>query len=161
MGVHLEIILINKERDMSYTLVKSIRFDKKNGKVWVEMAESNIFPRTYDKSEWKWASELLKKGELEKLEKDILLAYWSGDFQGSDKYSKAIKLFCDYDIYNWNLNYKDNQEVKEDLLNHLYTCYKRYLEESKDTKKVVIEYDGDFIVKCTTKHIITKRFKET
>ena len=57
---------------MSYELVKSIKIDKQNKKVYITSACNNVTPHHYRTSECSYFSNILEKDGLEEMEKEIL-----------------------------------------------------------------------------------------
>jgi len=92
---------------MSYEIVRSIKLDKKNKKVYVTGASNNVTPRTYMKWETPSLTEIFEKqGEVAVI-KEILDAYYSGNFQPGNQnhYSKSLALL-DRSKFNWDNGYK-------------------------------------------------------
>ena len=88
---------------MSYEIVRSVKIDKKNNKVFITGASNNVTPKTYTKWNCSTISHILEtKGEVAAI-KEILEAYWDGQFQpgGINYYSKSMSL-VDRNKYNWD-----------------------------------------------------------
>ena len=86
---------------MSYAIVKKLHI--KEGKVYIESAASNSYPRHYYYEECLFWSRMLKDEGGAALDKDIMRNYWSGMLRGvPNKWSKAVDRFMkDHPEYKW------------------------------------------------------------
>ena len=139
---------------MSYDKIKSIRIDEKEGKVFLNVASSNVFPITFYKEEAPGFSRILKEEGREAVEIKILENYESGNFQqGSNKYTKALKVLSyvfgeEYKKFNWrteNFPYDsperaeyDEGRKSQEFKDLLAKCLKYKLSK---TKFVIIQND--------------------
>lgn len=138
---------------MSYYKVKSVSFNKKEGKIYVTCASSNVRPIQYERSEY--AAE----------EKDFTrkcIDFWtsvlSGNFQfnPSNKWNDAVNnafetmnsISCNMDIFEKDYEYRTSfhEELKE------YVA-KTYLVPlvTKETKQIDYDYEYGFVDKCRVK----------
>lgn len=140
---------------MSYEIVRSVKIDKKNNKVYINCASNNCWPHTFQKHLAPILTKTLEeKGEVQVI-KDLLYCYYTGEFQpgGQNYYSKALTLL-DHKKYNWrngNEHLFKPEEVQEELYKHYLTL------KSEPSGKFIIsslkEYHGKvYISKFTKRH---------
>lgn len=104
---------------MSYNIIKGIKIDQATGKVYVNAASNNVFPRTFYNEEAPYFNRILKEQGLAAVELSILKAYESGDFQPGvqNKYTRAFRVLIhmpEYAEFNWrNEPYKAIQEKRQ------------------------------------------------
>jgi len=76
---------------MSYHIIKSIKVDEKEGKVYITGADNNVRPRTPHRWECTSLSQILVEQGREAVDLEILEAYESGDFQGGNNKSRMMR----------------------------------------------------------------------
>ena len=92
---------------MSYDIIRSIEIDEKEGKVWIEGASSNVFPKTYERWDSTAFSKILKEKGKEEAEAHILIEFENGCFKSSSgKYVEKLKVLRydfaeEYEKYDW------------------------------------------------------------
>lgn len=95
---------------MSYSKIKSIKIDEKEGKVFINSACNNIRPLTYSVFECESLGEILREKGRGSLDIEILREYEQGNFQnGTNKYVKAFKILRyvfkeEYKRFDWRLD---------------------------------------------------------
>lgn len=97
---------------MSFYYAKSIKLDRKNNKISMEAAESNVYPRTWFYSEY-GAKENIS---FEEKVKDMLFSMMEGNLKppASSKYHEIIceceeyleKVSAGYDVFNIDFEYR-------------------------------------------------------
>lgn len=123
---------------MSYEIVKNIKIDLKNQKIFITSASNNVYPHTYSEWECKSLEKILQEKGLVEVEKEILLQYENGNFQKSNnKYQLAVdyaRILEEYNKkYNWRLlDERNEQELKE----FLYKVYK----STQSCKPTIIKF---------------------
>lgn len=126
---------------MSYEIVKSIKIDRTQQKVFMRSCSSNVFPKDFTRGEVRSLSDLLKeKGEKEVV-KEILFSYEQGYYQGShNDYQKSLMLLGEkYKNYiSWEEPREIQEKKEEELKEILYKNYMDYLKREK----------GKYLVKC-------------
>ena len=104
---------------MSYELVKSIKIDEENEKVFITCASNNVRPITYSKENYPYYSNLLKEKGKQAVELALLKGYESGSLQrGDNKYRNARKVLVyifskEYAKFNWRNSYEDSDKQDE------------------------------------------------
>lgn len=77
---------------MSYNIISGIKIDEKTQTVWIKGAESNVIPRIHTWSSKNSLTDKYRAQGKEQAIKDILRAYWSGDFQGGNNlFNKSVQ----------------------------------------------------------------------
>ena len=127
---------------MSYTIVKGLSINKKQGKVFWTCGCSNVFPRTQTRQEWEYMSNKLKTEGFEAVEKAILKEYWNGNLHGgSNMYSKTIM------ARKFDSSEHDKGKI-ENLEEFLYSLYEQAKTDKQTKGKYVIKLDNNtFLVK--------------
>jgi hypothetical protein len=89
---------------MSYEIVKGIKINKDDGKVFLKSSSNNVSPKHYNWWECESLSKILQEQDSIKVEKEILEMYWSGTFQpGTDNlYSRSIRFYKNQLPYTWD-----------------------------------------------------------
>lgn len=88
-------------------MIRSIKIDEKEGKVFITGCSNNVFPHDYERYESNYLTETLKEKGRKAVELELLKGYESGTLQkGNNKYTKALKVLKyvfdkEYDYYNW------------------------------------------------------------
>lgn len=123
---------------MSYEIVKNISRRKKDNKIFITSASSNVWPKNY--SRWEFMSN-----EKDSNIKELYLFH--GIIGGSYKLSESVNAnwkyaenkfreYCENNNIStsdiWELAYKDNGDIE--LLKPYYEIFKSYLEEKKEGK---------------------------
>lgn len=94
---------------MSYSKIKSIKVDEKEGKVFINSACSNVRPLTYSVFECESLGKILREKGRVCLDIEILREYETGNLQnGNNKYVKAFKVLIyvfkeEYKRFDWRL----------------------------------------------------------
>lgn len=147
---------------MSYDKIKHISIDKKNMRISVDAASSNVRPTTYFR-------DYYPIGSVEDGERVILRKYWTGDYaRGSNKYRSTAKLFhADHPEYS-RLTVGDKVGEEDDwygtkvvygwgdLCDMLVLALRAY--EARDkSKKWVVKTGGHgyYLYKITTRRTIS------
>jgi hypothetical protein len=135
---------------MSYTIVKSIKIDEKNGKVFLTGACNNVSPKSFYKEESKYFSKMLQEKGREEVELYLLLEYENGNLQrGTNKYTKALKVLHyvygnEYEKFNWrhhNAEYGSKEYDREKELRkspEFYELLRKALKTSLSKQKLII-----------------------
>ena len=95
---------------MSYEKVKSIKIDKKEGKVFINCASNNVRPLHYVREEYPYFSKILKEEGLKACETALFMSYESGSLQeGNNKYNKSLNKLRyifgeEYKPYDWRMD---------------------------------------------------------
>lgn len=154
---------------MSYEIVKSIKIDETQGKVFINCASNNVYPRIYDISESKYFANILKEKGLKECEIYILKEYEEGNFQAGaqNKYTRALKILYnvfseEYKSFNWRVwgltdeqqkslnNLRNSQQFKALLLKALNTKIPK-------TKYIIYRLNSngikDYVIKTTKRKI--------
>lgn len=139
--------------NMSYYKVKSVSFNKKEGKIYVTCADSSSSPLHYDRREY--AAE--EKDFFKKCNK-FWISVLSGNFQfiPSNKWNDAINnafetmnsISCNMDIFEKDYEYRTS--FHEELKEHVAKTYLVPL-VTKDTKPIDYDYEYGFVDKCRLK----------
>lgn len=138
---------------MSYYKVKSVSFNKKEGKIYVTCASSNVRPIQYERSEY-----AAKEKDFTRKCIDFWTSVLSGNFQfnPSNKWNDAVNnafetmhsISCNMDIFEKDFEYRTSfhEELKE------YVA-KTYLVPlvTKETKQIDYDYEYGFVDKCRVK----------
>lgn len=147
---------------MSYEIVKAIKIDKVNKKVFLKSASSNVYPKHFTLWEATLLSEVLATQGIVELEKVILLEYYKGNMQKTNNnYEKSLS-FLDKEKYNWDtvgFNWESNPDGGEpiqvarkysydELKEVLYQNYIAYCKREK----------GKFVIYCKPKELFVSRF---
>ena len=143
---------------MSYEIVKSIKIDKKNKKVYATGACNNVTPRTYMKWEVTMVSKIFELRGEEAAIKEILEAYYSGNFQPGNPnyYSKSLSLL-DKNKYNWS---NSDKYTSEELKEELYKNYLKMKNEPKGRFIISIPSERTYVRRFTARKAFTTNFKE-
>ena len=139
---------------MSYEIVRSIKIDEKQQKVFITCASNNSRPLDYRREEYPSFSKILKEEGKEAVEIALLRNYEEGNLQRSDnKYTKALRVLRyifaeEYKKFNWR-NHNARWGTKE------YKAERelRYSDEFNQLLIKAIDYKiqkGNFII--TKKH---------
>ena len=149
---------------MSYDVVKSVKIE--NGKVFINCACSNVYPRTFEEWESKQLSELLKEKGVEAVELEIMKAYEEGNFQGSSgKYIRALKVLQhmpEYAEFDWRLGgirseqYETNSKNRKERVSEFEAMLTKALVTQLPKDKFVIKKSHGGIPVYVMK--VTKRF---
>lgn len=96
---------------MSYQIIKELKIQ--DGKVFINCASNNVYPRNFSLREDTFLTEMLKNEGEQAVNLEILRLYENGVFQtgNPNKWSKAINRLSktdEYQKYNWRKStYKD------------------------------------------------------
>ena len=139
---------------MSYEIVKTIKIDKVNKKVFIKSAANNVHPLYFRLWEATLFSRLFEEKGLVALEKEILLEYFKGNIQKSNNNYEKSLILLDYQIYNWD-TVGDKNSVRQtpkysydELKEVLYQNYIAYCKREK----------GKFVIYCKPKELFVSRF---
>ena len=139
---------------MSYEIVKSIKIDKVNKKVFIRSAANNVHPLNFRLWEATLLSKLFEEKGLAELEKAILLEYYKSNLQKSNNNYEKSLILLDYQIYNWDTVGDENsarQNLKYSYDELKEVLYKNYLTFCKREK-------GNFIIFNKQKELYVSRF---
>jgi hypothetical protein len=143
---------------MSITIIKSIKIDIKNKKVFITSGCNNIVPRYYTHNHCPYYDKFFdKEGGIEEIKKDILFSFFSGSFNGLlTNYGKAISTFKYEGDSNeiWHKCRIDSEfkiYFKNQLLNH----FKEYEAKRKCKRVFNVKIEDRWIVKLTPNTAIT------
>ena len=143
---------------MSITIIKSIKIDIKNKKVFITSGCNNIIPREYSCSHCPYYDQFFdKEGGIEEIKKDILFYFFSGSFNGlSTNYGKSISTFKYEGDSNeiWHKCRKD-PEFKINFKNQLLKHFNEYEAKRKCKKAFNIKIEDRWIVKKNILTVIT------
>ena len=127
---------------MSYLIVKGLKIDKKQKKVFVKCASSNVYPKTFEWSEFVSLSEIYQNEGLEAIEKEILYLYWSGEFQKTNNiYDNVVKYWKNLLPYTWQSVW-GKKHTRQQVKDGLYDGYQLYKKRKKG--KFVLVLQGTF-----------------
>ena len=128
---------------MSYTIVRSIKIDNKNGKVFITSASSNVSPKYYTKEVSPYLSKILQEKGREATELAIFLEYENGNLQrGTNKYTKALTVLYyiygdEYNKFDWrNEDYDRAKELRNSP--EFYELLKKALKTPLPKQKYII-----------------------
>jgi len=146
---------------MSYEIVKSIKVDKKNKKVYVTGASNNVTPRWFNRWENEYLGEILQKQGYDAVVKEILYAYYEGNFQpgGRNDYSLSLALL-DRGVFNWDRQHK-KEVTKEEVIEELYKNYMILKSEPKGKFIVYFEDHDSYIYKFTARRVFSTSYRES
>ena len=134
---------------MSYEIVKSIKIDKENKKVFLKSSSNNVYPKTYSKWEVKTLSKLFKEKGLKELQKEIIWQYWLGNFQKTkNNYEKSL-ILLNTQKYNWNTVGEEKEISEKDFKELLYQNYQNYNKRRKGKFVILNKEREKFITKFT------------
>jgi len=150
---------------MSYDVIKSVKIE--NGKVMVNVASSNVYPRTFEDWEIKKLSALLKEKGIDAVELEIMKAYEEGNFQSSSgKYVRALKVLehmPEYKEFNWRIGgvnseeYTTSSKNREERMPEFEELMRKALKQKLPSDKFVItkpHFSGDVYLWKVTKRFI-------
>jgi hypothetical protein len=90
---------------MSYEIIKHIKVDEKEGKVFLNSTSNNVYPRTFHYWECESLGKILKEKGRELLDLEILREYESGNLQrGNNRYTSALlrlRNLPEYNNFDW------------------------------------------------------------
>ncbi len=143
---------------MSITIIKSIKIDIKNKKVFITSACNNIVPRYYTREHCPYYDQFFdKEGGIEEIKKDILFSFFSGSFNGIlTNYSKAIETFKyegDSDEI-WD-KCRIDREFKINFKNQLLKHFNEYEAKRKCKKAFNVKIEDRWIVKKNMTTVVT------
>ena len=153
MGASVYPVTGRKRGNNMYYKVKSVAFNKKEGKIYVTCADSSLSSLHYNRSEY--AAE--EKDFVKKCNK-FWISVLSANFQfiPSNKWNEAVNyayekmnnISCNMDIFEKDYEYRTSfhEELKE------YVA-KTYLVPlvTKETKQIDYDYEYGFVDKCRVK----------
>jgi hypothetical protein len=148
---------------MSYEIVKGIKINEEEKKVYFKSSSNNVYPKDYEYQEFSYFSNLLKEKGIKEVEIAILKEYESGNLQKGteNRYTRALKVLYyvygeEYKKFNWRVlecedrrKIEDSEEFKALLLKALNTKLPK-------NKFIVVknQYDKPYYVrKTTSRHI--------
>ncbi|OGP24993.1 MAG: hypothetical protein A2X99_02300 [Deltaproteobacteria bacterium GWB2_55_19] len=153
---------------MSYHIIKSIKVDEKEGKVYITGADNNVRPRTPHRWECTSLSQILVEQGREAVDLEILEAYESGDFQGgNNKWTRALvvlRRMPEYAQFNWR------GEPYDEITERRKTpAFKAILKKALETKlpkaKFIITKSTNmgtkvYLKKLTARHVFWSPVRE-
>lgn len=143
---------------MSYEIVRSISF--RNNEVKVSSYSNNVSPRIAKNWVARCLTEILRHQGKTEAEKEILLEFWKGSFQGqSTKYGKFIESYYSRknSPFNWD-NVGNEEELGGDkygkkilytyqtVKNELLLQYEKFLVQSKSKQLFKVKIGGDWVL---------------
>ena len=154
MGASVYPIMGRKRgNNMSYYKVKSVSFNKKEGKIYVTCADSSLSPLHYDRSEY--AAE--EKDFVKKCNK-FWISVLSGNFQfiPSNKWNDAINnayetinnISCSMDVFEKDCEYRTS--FYDELEEYVAKTYLVPL-VTKAPEPIDYDYEHGFVDKCRLK----------
>ena len=143
---------------MSITIIKSIKIDIKNKKVFITSGCNNIVPRDYSRDHFPYYDQFFdKEGGIDEIKKDILFYFFSGSFNGlSTNYGKAISTFK-YEGDSDEIRGKcgEDPEFKINFENQLLKHFNEYEAKRKCKRVFNVKIEDRWIVKLTPNSAIT------
>lgn len=143
---------------MSSTIIKSIKIDIKNKKVFITSCSSSILPRYYSCDHCPYYDQFFdKEGGIEEIKKNILFNFFSGSFNGLlTNYGKAISTFkYEGDSYEiWNKCSEDH-EFKINFKNQLLKHFNEYEAKRKCKRVFNVKIEDRWIVNKTKNTVVT------
>ena len=144
---------------MSYQIVKSIKRNKKDNKIFIVSASSNLYPHTFYKDEYmpdKYYSEEDRKNKMIYLFRDIIGMELHLTSSVSDNWKYAENKFNEYCRENdistfdlWHLPSKNNGDIT--VLKPYCEIFEKYLYEKEKEGKYFINSNIGIIVKVNSK----------
>jgi hypothetical protein len=141
---------------MSYEMIKSINIDTKNKKVFITSYSNNVVPKTLYRGHAPYYDKYFENGGVEAIQKEILFAFFSREFQGSSThYGKCMPSFFNkYDRgtdakYQDFIRCGDDAEFRKAFLNRLYEHYLEYENKRKSKDLFHIKVGSSYIMKVT------------
>lgn len=143
---------------MSHEIIRSISF--RNNEVRVSSYCNNVSPKIVENWVAPSLTEILRHQGKAEVEKEILLKFWNGNFQGkSTKYGKFIESYFDRknSPFNWR-NVGNAEELGgdkygekiiytyESLKNELFVQYIKFLEQSKSKQLFKVKIGGHWVL---------------
>jgi hypothetical protein len=112
----LKAVIRKGEGEMGYEIVKTIKVE--NGRVFVNGACNNVYPKDYHYSESYYLTGAMERGGQEELDYEIMRAYEEGNFQpgNQNKYSRAVCILRhmpEYEKYDWRQTGAAYEEAKK------------------------------------------------
>jgi hypothetical protein len=148
---------------MSYEIVKSIKIDEKQQKVFINCASNNVRPLYYSNEEYPYFSKILQTKGKEECEIEILKSFESGNLQTSLnlKYARALKVLYylygeEYKKFSWRLNSSEQRKAVEDSQDFkdlLFKALNTPLPREKFIIKKMSYNDEVFAHKETSRHL--------
>jgi hypothetical protein len=148
---------------MSYEIVKGIKIDTQKNEVHLKSDSNNVYPREYTWWHCESLSKILEEQGKDAVEKEILEAYWSGNFQNSNNlYDKAVQYWKNKLPYTWD-NVGGPGDIgtnkygtivkytRDELKDALYQKYCEYKNRKKGN--FFVKYNGHFVKKRSSRHI--------
>jgi hypothetical protein len=144
---------------MSYALIRGVKIDTIDNKVFLKAASNNVCPRTYEWFESESLSKILRDQGKIQVEKEILQAYWDKNFQAGTEnlYSKTVAFYKNKLPYTWD-NTDDSAKIGrkkyDSLIKYSYdelqeALYQKFLEyKNRDmSKKYVLKYENGYYIR--------------
>jgi len=138
---------------MSSSTIRSIKIDTKNKKVFITSYPNNVTPPDISRSHFPYFDKFFENGGggVEAIQKDILRAFFSGEFKGlSTNYGKAMRTFeCENEHECWKKCIKD-PEFRINFENKLFNHFKEYEEKRKCKKLYNVKCGFNWISRVKT-----------
>lgn len=121
---------------MSHQIIKSIKIDSKNKKVFITSYSNNVTPKIFKKWHCSYYDNFFDNGGIEAIQKHILFSFFSGVNQGtSTNYGKAMQLFKhegdSYEIYK---KCNDDEDFKSSFYNKLFLHFQEFEAKRKSKR---------------------------
>lgn len=132
---------------MSHEIIKSIKIDSKNKKVFITSYSNNITPKIFKKWHCSYYDDFFDKGGVEAIQKHILFSFFSGVNQGlSTNYGKAMKLFkYEGDSYEIYKKCDDDEDFKSSFYNKLFSHFQEFEAKRKSKRLFNIKVGRSWI----------------
>ena len=132
---------------MSHEIIKSIKIDSKNKKVFITSYSNNITPKIFKKWHCSYYDDFFDKGGVEAIQKHILFSFFSGVNQGlSTNYGKAMKLFkYEGDSYEIYKKCDDDEDFKLSFYNKLFSHFQEFEAKRKSKRLFNIKVGRSWI----------------
>jgi hypothetical protein len=132
---------------MSHEIIKSIKIDSKNKKVFITSYSNNITPKIFKKWHCSYYDDFFDKGGVEAIQKHILFSFFSGVNQGlSTNYGKAMQLFkYEGDSYEIYKKCDDDEDFKSSFYNKLFSHFQEFETKRKSKRLFNIKVGRSWI----------------
>lgn len=132
---------------MSYEIIKSIKIDAKNKKVFFTSYSNNVFPKIPHKWHCCHYDDFFDNGGIEAIKKNILFSFFSGSNQGlSTNYGKAMQLFkYEGDSYEIYKRCGDDAEFRTNFEKQLFNHFQEFEAKRKCKKLFNIKFSNSWL----------------
>jgi hypothetical protein len=158
---------------MSHEIVKSIKIDKKNKKVFITSHSNNVVPAYNHTWHATFFDDFFELG-IEEVQKEILYGFWQRSFQGqSTSYGKFYNYHFDnkkgytWDnvgkvkgekLYDWDDRIAEH--TYDELKNDLFNQYQEFLKLSSKKNLLFVRLGSQYIMKLTSRRTRLTNHKE-